>query len=74
MDVRVAGGAEGGGVGTACDGSGSLLANLAEPDTVVPGGQLVRPMDLLVAAEAEKGRVRPTEEGGHSTFAGVAGP
>lgn len=55
VDVDVAGGAQGGGICLASDGGRRLLADLAEEDALVPRGQLVGPMDLLVAAEAEEG-------------------
>ncbi|KAK4777953.1 hypothetical protein SAY87_018140 [Trapa incisa] len=72
VDVRVAGRAEGCGVGAAGDGCGGLLADLAEEDPLMPRCQLVGPVDLLVAAEAKEGSVRPAEERRRRSLAGVA--
>ena len=68
MDVAVAGGAEGVGVGLAGDGGGGLLADLAEEDAVVAGG-----VDGGVAGGAEEGGVGAAEEEGGGGAAGVAG-
>ena len=71
VDVGIARGTEGGGVGIAGDGSRSLLADLAEPDTWVAraGGVGV---DLVVAAKAEESGVVAAEEGSGCRLAGVA--
>lgn len=70
VDISVAGGAEGSSVGIAGDGSRSLLADFAEPDTwVARAGESV---DLEVAAEAEEGSVMAAEEGRGGGLAGIA--
>ncbi|GER34407.1 arginine/serine-rich zinc knuckle-containing protein 33, partial [Striga asiatica] len=72
VDVAVAGGAEGGGVGLAGDGGGGLLADLADPDARVAGRELVGGVDVGVAGEAEEGGVGAAEHGGRRRLARVA--
>lgn len=71
VDVTVAGEAEGGGVGLACEVSGGLFADLAEGEAGVAGGEHVGGVDLGVAGGAEEGGVRRAVEGGGGGFAGV---
>ncbi|GAB2291498.1 hypothetical protein Dimus_025752 [Dionaea muscipula] len=73
VDVVVAGDAEGGGVSLAGDSGGSLLADLAHPDSVVAGGELVGGVDLGVAGAAEEGGIGTAEEEGRRSVAGIAG-
>lgn len=50
VDIGIAGGTQGGGVGLAEERGWGPLAGLAHPDTLVTGSQLIGCMDLGVAA------------------------
>lgn len=70
VDVSIAGRAESGGVGVAGDGGGSLLTDLAKPDTwVARAGESV---DLGITAETEEGSVVSAEESSGGRLAGTA--
>ena len=69
VDVGVAGGAEGGGVGLAEERRRGALARLAHPHALVPRE---RDVEASVARGAEKGGVGAAEDGGGDGAARVA--
>lgn len=72
VDVSVAGGTEGGGVGFAEKRSGGAFTGLANPDTLVAGGDAVGGVDAGVATGAEVGHVGAAVDSTGSRAARVA--
>ena len=71
MDVGIAGGAEGGGIGFAGENGGGELADFADPEALMAGGELVGGVDLHIAGHAEEGGVGPAEDQGLAMASGI---